>query len=141
MSPCVVTKILDNTDKCAYLINEVLVLKEFSLAGKTNSGGSIKPDVQILTDLFKKPLPLTNNNNETTNEFLSFNGKIEWSINNENELIMSFPEGLVVGVAAVYFRILNDKITFEVDQNTQRILIAEMKERLIDPQEPIVWTV
>jgi hypothetical protein len=141
----VVKRIIDNKDKCAYLIGEVLLLKEFSLIGKTKSGVTVKPDVKILTDLFKKLSPSeasseTENNNEasedeTKNEFLSLNGTIKWTINNDTTLTMKFPEGLVVGVASAYFRVLDDKLTFNVDENTREKLIADFRSSLIKSDE------
>ena len=136
----VVRKILNNKNQFAYLIGDVLLLKEFSLVAKTKSGATITPDVQILTDLFKKPSSKTGTNNETSkdeikNEFLSLNGTIEWSIDKDKTLTMKFPEGLVVGVAPFYFRISNDKITFDVDTLTRDKWMADFKSSLIKSDE------
>jgi hypothetical protein len=136
----VVERILDNKDKCAYLVCDVLLINEFSLTGKTSRGVTIEPDVKVLTDLFKKPSSETNINDkagksEIKNEFLSLNGKVEWSIDNKTTLTMKFPEGLVVGVAPVYFRISNEKVTFDVDTLTRDKWMADFKSSLIKSDE------
>jgi hypothetical protein len=139
-SSSVTQKILDNQNQQGYLIGNVLVVKEVSLIGETNRGKKVNLDVTALTDLFTKLFPKdreTEDNPSVDNqgkELFSVKGKIEGSVKDNTTLTVKFPEGLIVGVMANYFRIVNDKVTFEVDQLTRDQLIAEYKNFLIDSE-------
>lgn len=144
-------RILDNQHQCGYFVSQVLKLYEVSISGKTERGANVTIDTKILSDLFKGLFPKkssseTNEGNDSeenankddkSEELLSLNGTFTYSFVKENtELKMKFPEGLVVGIIADYFRIFNEQVTFELDPYNRGRLIALLEQGIINSDEP-----